>query len=79
MEIRIPEDFKTRFPDTSVTLPKDGLVRILCSSHPIYAAETVEKVAAEIMSYNPHLERFSLTRKTDRHGRMEALLIFKER
>ena len=79
MNVQIPKDFEKKFPDTSITTPKDGVVRILCSSRPIYAAETVEKVAEELTSFNSHLERFSFSKGTDRHGWMEGLLVFEEK
>ena len=78
MEVKIPEELKKKFPDTSIT-NKDGHVRILCSSRPIYSAETVEKVAKELTNLNPHFVRFSFTTGTDRHGRREGNLIFKEK
>ena len=79
MNVQIPKDFEKKFPDTSITIPKDGVVRILCSSHPIYAVETVEKVAEELTSFNLHLDRFSFCTGTDRHGWREGLLVFKEK
>ena len=79
MEVKIPEDFKKKFPDTSITVPKDGHVRILCSSRPIYSTETVEKAGKELIALNSHLECDSFVKRTDRHGRMEGILIFKEK
>ena len=77
MEVKIPEELE-KFPNTSIT-HKDGHVRIVCSSHPIYSVETVEKVAKELTDLNSHLVRFSFTAGADSHGRMEGNLIFKEK
>ena len=79
MEVKIPNSLEKDFPDVSVSAPKDGYVRILCSSRPQFAVDTVDKVAAEIITLNSHLERVSFVRSTNRHGKVEGTLVFKEK
>lgn len=79
MEVNIPEELKKRFPDTSITDLKNGKVRILCSSHPIYSGDTVDKVAKELVDLNPDLEHDPLAKRMNRHGIMEGILVFKEK
>ena len=79
MEVKIPNSLEKDFPDVSVSVRKDGYVRILCSSRPQFAVDTVDKVAAEITTLNSHLERVSFVRSTNRHGKVEGTLVFKEK
>lgn len=75
----IPKDLKTKYPDVSVTKLRDGCFRILCTSRPIYAFRTVKQVADDIIASNPNLDHSELTQRVDRHGRTEAVIVFKEK
>ena len=79
MEVKIPNSLEKDFPDVSVLTLKDGYVRILCGSRPEFAIDTVDKVAAEITALNSHLERVSFEKRTNRHGKVEGALVFKEK
>lgn len=79
MEVKILDSLEKDFPDVSVLTPKDGCVRILCGSRPQFAVDTVDKVASEITTLNSHLERVSFVRSTNRHGKVEGTLVFKEK
>lgn len=79
MEVKIPNSLRKDFPDVFVLTPKDGCVRILCGSRPQFAVDTVEKVASEIVALNSDLERVSFEKRTNRHGKVEATLVFREK